>query len=178
LANDTITLWNGVELKYYDNETQRYKLWIGRHSTRVWSDMDYLNDWCGGDRNLFTNLMILMTNADIDNVIVRKHGRKHLPVCNEEQLRELLGIKRSSWFKVKKFITKKKILIFAELKLGDETYYRYYINPLLTLGSKGLSLSCYKLFREYLLPHITDNARDNLDRHLSEEYSTPLNKMI
>lgn len=176
IYSDEIVLADGTKFTSWNEDTKTYKLWVRRKSSRVWLDTNYLDDWCDGNESLFAKLMILVSHTDVDNIIVKRSGSHYIPISKEDELMELLRVKRSKWFEVKKFLNKKKILVYGELKLGDEIYRRYYINPLITLHSKGLSLTCYKLFREYLLQYLTERAQYLLDAHLTEHFTTVENK--
>lgn len=171
-VGDEIILSNGNIINLWNEDTLTLKTWVNKKSTKMWLNVNYLDDWCDGNESLFAKLMILVNHTDIDNIIVNRRGNHYIPISSEKELMDLLMVKKTKWYEIKKFLDKKNILAYCEIKFKNEIYHRYYINPLVTLHSKGLSLNCYKLFREFLLPYLTERTQRTLDEHLTEHYTT------
>lgn len=65
-------------------------------------------------------------------------------------------------------------LVFeSTTKINDNRpFHTYYLNPLIGMRNKGISLDCYVHFRELLQCKLSERAIKNLDRHVLESYST------
>lgn len=167
---DAIFTWDGKRISYYDPVRKQYRHWSRRGCSKLWKNIDYFHDICKGNKIYLANLTILMNNVDMDNAVCYRKGELLLPINSESQLMELLEIKKRTWVEFKKFLNDNHVLIGTDIKTDSMTYHRFYVNPLYTMGY-GISIHCYRLFREYLIPHLTDRAIKNLDKHLLEEYS-------
>ena len=63
------------------------------------------------------------------------------------------------------------IVYEAKFKLNDYPPFNvYYLNPLIGLKSKGISIDCYMFFRDILVDTLPKRTIENLDRHVLEVY--------
>ena len=53
-----------------------------------------------------------------------------------------------------------------------------YLNPLIGMCNKGISLDCYVHFRDILKHKLSERAIKNLDRHIVDEYATSPNILV
>ena len=63
------------------------------------------------------------------------------------------------------------IIFEAKVKIKDYPPFNvYYLNPLIGMKNKGISLDCYMFFRDILINTLPKRAIENLDRHVLEIY--------
>lgn len=173
---DSVIYNKGKVINYWDDVTKRYRVWATKNSVKLWKDFDSY-ELMEGKLQDIGRLYLLINSIDNDNIICiyDKSKRKYRPAKNKN---ELLDIVKSDFNKSQgrtflktlfdKDIVKKIIIVPNDV--SQEYTERYFINPLITMGTSGLSIICYKLFREHLIPYLSDRAISNLDRHLQEEF--------
>lgn len=171
---DTVTYGRGKSKDYWEPDTKRYRLWDGRNKSMTWHKFDYagLMDNKMGDVG---RLLLIMQSIDYDNLICiyDKTIRKFRPIRNKEELINVVNLSPNSSQSrafVKRLFDKdivKKMVIVPNTK-EQEKIERYFLNPLITMREKGISIMCYKLFREHIIPFIPQRAIENLDKHLLE----------
>lgn len=166
---DSVCYGQGKVKKYWNPKTKVYKVWESKTQTALYRDTDY-KALMDGKYNDIGRLTILMQHIDNDNCLCYKHRGKWLPVNCESQLMDLIDLKPRAWISFKKKLDDKDILKYVTIDNPDGTqWHRYYINPLCTMRDRGISITCYKLFKESLDPLLPAQARINLERHLAEE---------
>ena len=168
---DTVVYGKNKAKKYWNPKTKTHRAWEQRSKTMVWDDVDYMsivdNKWADYGR-----LKLLLECIDVDNTVCIRngHSRKWIPVNSETKLKEMLGLKDRAWHDFKGKLDKADILKYVTIENGDGTsYMRYYVNPVYTLKDFGISLNCYKLFKESLDKVLPRMTRINLEKHLAEE---------
>ena len=172
---DTVTYAQGKHKKYYDPDSKRYRIMDNKEYTKLWNDVDYYK-LAEGDKDIMCALLILLSNINYDSAVVRydKHFRTRIQIRSRKELAELLHIDYSSGWQRQKLAKLFKIgLIFeTTAKLdGGKSFHTYYLNPLIGMRNKGISLDCYVHFRELLQCKLSKRAIKNLDRHVLESYS-------
>lgn len=172
---DTVTYAEGKHKKYYDPDSKRYRIMDNKAYTKLWNDVDYYA-LAEGDKDVMSALLILLANINYDSAIVRydKHHRTRLQIRSRKELAELLHLDYSSGWQRQKLAKLFNIgLIFETTAKIDnsKTFHTYYLNPLIGMRNKGISLDCYVHFRELLQCRLSEKAIKNLDRHVLESYS-------
>lgn len=172
---DTVTYANGKHKKYYNPNTKRYKIMDNRSYTKLWNNVDYY-ELAEGDRDIMSALLILLANINYDSAIVRydKHLKTRVQIRSRKELAELLHLDYSSGWQRQKLAKLFDIgLIFENTTKMNKgkSFHTYYLNPLIGMRNKGISLDCYVHFRELLQYTLTERAIRNLDRHVLESYS-------
>lgn len=166
---DSVCYGQGKVKKYWNPRTKVYKVWEAKTQTALYRDTDY-KELMDGKWADIGRLTILMQHIDNDNCLCYKYKNKWLPINCESQLRELIDLKPRAWISFKSKLDAKDILKYVTIDNPDGTqWHRYYINPLCTMRDRGISITCYKLFKESLDPLLPAQARINLERHLAEE---------
>lgn len=170
-AKDAVRYANQVD--YWDPETKSYYIFGKKKCSTLWHDVDYkmLMDGSYSDMG---KLMELMAHADKDNLIymIDRHTHERRAVTTWADIRELLDLAQGpAW---KRFAKKLKDLsIVREIIVkgvnGHPDYKHYYINPLITMGSRKISLACYKLFQPELDKVLPARAVADLQRHWAQE---------
>nr|DAN24161.1 MAG TPA: hypothetical protein [Caudoviricetes sp.] len=165
-----ISKWNKFEYGYWDSDTKRFRLWDRRNSSRNWAGVDYYNDVCKKNDTYFRALCLIMQNIDKDNVICFRHKRCFPPVTNDDDFMNLLCVCKTVFYKVKKWLKDNHLISEVIVDFEGKKTKRYYLSPIISLGGNGISIACYRLFREHIYPHLTGRQKDLLDRHEMEEY--------
>lgn len=171
---DTVTYAQGKHKRYYNPETRRYKIMENRDYTKLWVATD-LYKLTKGDNNLVAYIVYLLQSINGDSSITRydKHLKARVQIRNREELAEVLHLKYSSGRtreKIKQLMDM-NIVYEAKFKLNDYPPFNvYYLNPLIGLKSKGISIDCYMFFRDILVDTLPKRTIENLDRHVLEVY--------
>lgn len=170
-TSEAYSVFNGKAVNKYNSNTGRFKLWGNKMHTMVFTDIDVFNDFAHGNKTLFANIMILVQHVDAGNILIVKKGGRKYPVSNEETIMEILQVKERMWRTVRKdlFDDKLPILKKATFIYDDKKVVRYYVNPLVTTSYKGISIPCYKLFKEHIKPFLSVSDLNTLEK-LSKEY--------
>lgn len=167
----------------YNEETGIYKLWRTRRHNMMFDTVDVFNDIAKGNKMLYANIMLLIAHTGTANLITIKKNGKLFPVNNEQGLMNILNVKERKWRDLKPTLFEGDLPILGITKhtLGNKTYTRYFLNPLLTVYYKGISIVCYLLFREYLKDFLSESDFKELeywanayiakeDEEIKEEY--------
>ena len=143
----------------YNPETGIYKLWRTRRHDMLFDTIDVYNDIAKGNKMLYANIMLLISHTGTANLITIKKNGKLLPANSEQGLMNILNVKKSKWAELKPTLFGGDLPILGTTKhtLGKKTYTRYFLNPLLTVYYKGISIVCYLLFREYLKDFLSES---------------------
>lgn len=171
---DTVTYAKGKHKRYYNPETKRYKVMENKDYTKLWVATD-LYKLTNGDNNLVAYIVYLLQNINHDSAITRydKHLKTRVQIRNREELAEVLHLKYSSGSargKIKQLIDT-NIVFEAKIKLNDYPPFNvYYLNPLIGLKNKGISIDCYMFFRDILKNILPKRTVENLDKHVLEAY--------
>lgn len=145
-----------------------------RDYTKLWVATD-LYKLTKGDNNLVAYIVYLLQSINGDSSITRydKHLKARVQIRNREELAEVLHLKYSSGRtreKIKQLMDM-NIVYEAKFKLNDYPPFNvYYLNPLIGLKSKGISIDCYMFFRDILVDTLPKRTIENLDRHVLEVY--------
>lgn len=125
----------------------------------LFDTIDVYNDIAKGNKMLYANIMLLISHTGTANLITIKKNGKLLPVNSEQGLMNILGVKERKWRDLKPILFEGDLPILGTTKhtLGKKTYTRYFLNPLLTVYYKGISIVCYLLFREYLKDFLSES---------------------
>jgi hypothetical protein len=158
--------------KYWNPKTKTYRVFDAKTRSAIWRDVDY-EQMMDGKWQDMGRLLKLMQSCDRDNMLCVIDSNRHnklVPINSEQQLMIVLDLKKRSWLDFKKKLDKADILKYITIKNADgTTYMRYYINPLVTMRDKGISIQCYKLFKESLDNVLSPKAIEDLNKHLLEE---------
>lgn len=171
---DTVTYAQGKHKKYYDPDSKRYRIMDNKAYAKLWIAND-LYEIAEGDNNIVAYIVYLLANINYDSAITRydKHLKTRILIKNREELAEILHLNYSSGRtrgKIKKLIDM-NIIFEAKVKINNyPIYYAYYLNPLIGMRNKGISLDCYMHFRHILVNSLPKRAIENLDKHVIEEY--------
>lgn len=172
---DTVVYGKEKHKHYWKPETKHYRLFEGRSKSMIWHKFNY-KALMDGKMADIGRLLLIMQQVDADNMICTydKKIRKIRPIRNKEELTLVAGYEavngRSREF-LKRLFSKdivKKLIVIPNTQ-EQKKIERYFLNPLITMQDKGISLMCYKLFREQLVPVIGERAVANLDKHLLED---------
>ena len=179
---DTVTYAQGKHKKYYDPDSKRYRIMDNRSFAKIWNDVDYYA-LAEGDKDVMSAILLLLSNINYDSAIIRydNHLRARIQIRSRKELAELLHIDYSSGWQRQKLSKLFKIgLIFeTTAKLdGGKSFHTYYLNPLIGMRNKGISLDCYVHFRDILKHKLSERAIKNLDRHIVDEYATSPNILV
>ena len=169
-TNEAYTQINGVAIPKYNRNTQRYKLWNTTRHVMLFDKVDIYTDIAKENKNIYANIMLLISHTDITNMLMIRQGNRYYPVTTEEGIMSILRIKKTAWYKLKPFLFNKilPVLIKSTLSAGDKEYYTYYINPLLSVDYRGISIPCYRIFREYLKDYLCSADYYTLEKWSSE----------
>lgn len=155
----------------YNQETGIYKLWRTRRHLMLYDTLDIFKDFAKEKKTLYANIMLLVRCTDSANMItIRKKGRSY-PANSEKALMEIMHIKSDrSWDRVKQVLFDKKypVLCKGTFEIGEQKCIRYFMNPLITIYYKGISIFCYRLFREYLKDFLSERDYATLEYWASE----------
>ena len=157
---------------YWDPDQKSYYIFGQRKCSTLWHSVDYRS--LMGTYADMGKLMELMAHADKDNLIymIDRHTHERRAVTNWTDIRELLDLAQGpAW---RRFVKKlKDLAIVREIIIkgvnGSPDYKHYYVNPLITMGSRKISLQCYKLFQPELDKVLPARAVADLQRHWAQE---------
>ncbi|BAL85183.1 hypothetical protein SELR_pSRC500090 (plasmid) [Selenomonas ruminantium subsp. lactilytica TAM6421] len=166
-----------TDMNYWDEKKGKYAIWLNRGAQRLWADVDYIELM---DNNLLDcgRLLAIMHAINKDNMLTKwdKKTRHNVPLASTAELMELVqignrGTFRKFWDRIEKKDIVKEIKIPSLTEKG-KSYSRYYVNPLLTLADKGITIANYLLFKESLDPFLTTLAKENLMALADAEFGT------
>lgn len=172
---DTVTYAQGKHKKYYDPDSKRYRIMDNKKYTKLWNDVDYYA-LAEGDKDVMSAILILLANMNYDSAITRydKHYKIRVQIRSREELAELLHMNYNSGWQRQKLAKLFKIGLIFEATItlnGGKPFHTYYLNPLIGMRNKGISLDCYVHFREFLKDTLSERAIKNLDKHVIESYN-------
>ena len=181
-ACDTVTYAQGKHKKYYDPDSKRYRIMDNRSFAKIWNDVDYYA-LAEGDKDVMSAILLLLSNINYDSAIIRydKHLRARIQIRSRKELAELLHLNYENGRTRERI---KKLfdigLVFeSTTKINDNRpFHTYYLNPLIGMRNKGISLDCYVHFRDILKHKLSERAIKNLDRHIVDEYATSPNILV
>ena len=171
---DTVTYAKGKHKRYYNPDTRRYKIMENKDYSKLWITTD-LYKLTNGDNNLVAYITYLLQSINCDSAITRydKHLKARVQIRSREELAEVLHLKYSSGStrgRIKQLFDM-NIIFEAKVKIKDYPPFNvYYLNPLIGMKNKGISLDCYMFFRDILINTLPKRAIENLDRHVLEIY--------
>lgn len=179
---DTVTYAQGKHKKYYDPDSKRYRIMDNRSFAKIWNDVDYYA-LAEGDKDVMSAILLLLSNINYDSAIIRydKHLRARIQIRSRKELAELLHLNYENGRTRERI---KKLfdigLVFeSTTKINDNRpFHTYYLNPLIGMRNKGISLDCYVHFRDILKHKLSERAIKNLDRHIVDEYATSPNILV
>lgn len=179
---DTVTYAQGKHKKYYDPDSKRYRIMDNRSFAKIWNDVDYYA-LAEGDKDVMSAILLLLSNINYDSAIIRydKHLKARIQIRSRKELAELLHLNYDNGRTRERI---KKLfdigLVFeSTTKINDNRpFHTYYLNPLIGMRNKGISLDCYVHFRELLKHKLSERAIKNLDRHIVDEYATSPNILV
>ena len=179
---DTVTYAQGKHKKYYDPDSKRYRIMDNRSFAKIWNDVDYYA-LADGDKDVMSAILLLLSNINYDSAIIRydKHLRARIQIRSRKELAELLHLNYDNGRTRERI---KKLfdigLVFeSTIKINDNRpFHTYYLNPLIGMRNKGISLDCYVHFRDILKHKLSERAIKNLDRHIVDEYATSPNILV
>ena len=154
----------------YNPETEIYKLWMTRRHVKMFDTIDVYNDIAKGNKTLYANIMLLVQHTGTANLIVIRKRNRFYPANSEKALMEILGVKKSTWSKLRPqlFEGDLPILCTTTLEIDNKTYLRYFLNPLIGTYYRGISIVCYMLFRDYLKDFLSTQDFNELEYWASE----------
>ena len=181
-ACDTVTYAQGKHKKYYDPDSKRYRIMDNRSFAKIWNDVDYYA-LAEGDKDVMSAILLLLSNINYDSAIIRydNHLRARIQIRSRKELAELLHLNYDNGRTRERI---KKLfdigLVFeSTTKINDNRpFHTYYLNPLIGMRNKGISLDCYVHFRDILKHKLSEQAIKNLDRHIVDEYATSPNILV
>ena len=181
-ACDTVTYAQGKHKKYYDPDSKRYRIMDNRSFAKIWNDVDYYA-LAEGDKDVMSAILLLLSNINYDSAIIRydNHLRARIQIRSRKELAELLHLNYENGRTRERI---KKLfdigLVFeSTTKINDNRpFHTYYLNPLIGMRNKGISLDCYVHFRDILKHKLSERAIKNLDRHIVDEYATSPNILV
>ena len=181
-ACDTVTYAQGKHKKYYDPDSKRYRIMDNRSFAKIWNDVDYYA-LAEGDKDVMSAILLLLSNINYDSAIIRydNHLRARIQIRSRKELAELLHLNYDNGRTRERI---KKLfdigLVFeSTTKINDNRpFHTYYLNPLIGMRNKGISLDCYVHFRDILKHKLSERAIKNLDRHIVDEYATSPNILV
>ena len=179
---DTVTYAQGKHKKYYDPDSKRYRIMDNRSFAKICNDVDYYA-LAEGDKDVMSAILLLLSNINYDSAIIRydKHLRARIQIRSRKELAELLHLNYENGRTRERI---KKLfdigLVFeSTTKINDNRpFHTYYLNPLIGMRNKGISLDCYVHFRDILKHKLSERAIKNLDRHIVDEYATSPNILV
>lgn len=116
-------------------------------------------DVIDSDADLGKMYRIMRYIDNMNMIVYDNHDKKATIPADQELMLKLIGGHEK---RAKEFLNKMmKLEIIKEGNVGSGK--RYFINPIYTMASKGISTFVFKLFRESLLPHLSEQAVSDLD---------------
>lgn len=167
-------------VRKYNEETEIYKLWMTRRHVKMFDTVDVFNDIAQGNKTLYANIMLLVQHTGAANLIVIRKRNRFYPANNEKALMEILGVKKSTWNKLRPqlFEGALPILCTTTLEIDNKTYLRYFLNPLIGIYYKGISIVCYMLFRDYLKDFLSTQDFNELEYWAAEYMGKDENTLL
>ena len=154
----------------YNQETGIYKLWKGDKHIMLFNPQDIYTVYAGGSKTVLGNIMLLICSVDFANMVMIHKGKRKYPANSEKALMEILGVSERTWKDLRKILFHKEhpILCKGMYGIGDKKFYRYYMNPLISIFYTGISIFCYRLFRDYLKESLSTTDFETLEYWASE----------
>lgn len=159
---DSVTYAKGNTKKYWFPNKLEYRFWEGKKANMLWNEIDYTKLLDNYHKD-FSKLFLLIQCINDKNILVDSNNK---PLKTDKQISEFIGLRYSGntkqFFKElgdKNILKKEKI---------NKNITHVYLNPLVAMKKYRLYIGCYKMFREELLPYLTNKQRNDLEKHLAE----------
>lgn len=154
-------------------KTQTYEFFSPRRGyNKLYNDIDF-KALCNGKKSYMAAVLILLSNTKGSNCMICRHdanNRHWREIKNEDELMELLDMKKRTWLYFKKDVVIPKALIMrADISYGTIKTKRFYINPYYTNGVDSLAPDLYLLFHDFLDTVLSPERIRDLRHHLDEE---------
>lgn len=156
---DSVTYARGNNKKYWFPNQLNYRFWEGCSRYMLWVNIDYTKLLNNYNRD-FPKLFLLIQCINDKNMIVNSHG---IPVYTTKEMSELINLSYNRTAKqfFKELFDKKILKKDKEKKL-------IYLSPFVSMKINKIYIGCYKIFREELLPVLTDKQKSDLEKRLKE----------
>lgn len=165
----------GVAIPKWDEKHKLYKLWHTKRHTNLLKNANIWKDFAKEDIAAFKCIMFLMDYVDTGNMIMKRtpFDKEPTPITSENELVEILNIGKTTWKRVKKILFNKITPALGKYSIGinDTNYTFYFMNPLIAVDYRGISIPCYLIFKEAIAGFIKAGSSDeySLNKH-SKEY--------
>ena len=170
---DTVTYNNDQSVDYYDPENKRYKIFAAKNGSKIFKNVAFWDIFDSKWADI-GKVFCLIEHMDQDNRICfyNRSGRRLRSVTSEKDFCDMLNVTKKTWTTFYKKLQKYSIIREIIIKgiNGAQDTKQYYINPIYTMGSKWITLSCYKLFQDELDKVLPARAINDLQRHWREEF--------
>lgn len=156
---DSVTYAKGNTKKYWFPNQLNYRFWEGKKANMLWNDIDYTKLLNNYHRD-FSKLFLIIQCSNDKNILVNSNNK---PLQTNKQISEFIGLQYSG--NTKQFF---KELYDKNILKKDKNKKLIYLSPFISMKKYKLYIGCYKMFREELLPYLTDKQKNDLDKHLAE----------
>ena len=101
----------------------------------LFNPQDIYTVYAGGSKTVLGNIMLLICSVDFANMVMIHKGKRKYPANSEKALMEILGVSERTWKDLRKVLFHKEhpILCKGMYGIGDKKFYRYYMNPLISI---------------------------------------------
>lgn len=146
--------------EFYNDQKKEYRIFTRAKFAKVFHGVGReITEVLESDHEI-GRMYRIMCSIGEDNMVIYSDHNKHMTVpCNRPLMLELIG---GNARKAREFLQK---LIEQKLiyELRIEKSERYFVSPIYTMTSWGISPFLYAMFREQLLPLIPEQAVKDLD---------------
>lgn len=178
---DTVVYNNDKSVDYYDPENKRYKIFAAKKGAKVFKTVAFWDIFDSKWADI-GKVFCLIEHMDQDNRICfyDRSGRRLRSVTSEKDFCDMLNVTKKTWTTFYKKLRKYNVIREIIIKgiNGARDTKQYFINPVYTMGSKWITLSCYKLFQDELDRVLPARAIIDLQRHWEEEFFDSEEKVL
>ena len=166
---DTVIYSNQKVKRYWNPLTNLYSIWEAKDKLLLWRDVDYfyLMDKNDAYYGRFMRLIRFMNHENYLRTIAGE------TVYTNKDLLELLELQPNNRT-AQKFI---QFLYSKSIIRKDPLHKRVYVNPCYAMTQTKIHIDCYRVFREELIPKLTNRAIGNLEKHLKHLYAKTYKNM-
>lgn len=171
--NEAYTLnENGVAIPKWDEKHKLFKLWHTKRHTNLLKNVNIWKDFAKKDAMAFKCIMFLMDYVDNGNMLMTRTSfdKEPTPITSEAELIQILDIKRTTWYRVKKILFDKITPVLCKYTWGvnGNNCDFFFMNPLLAVDCRGISIPCYNAFKNSIIDFLSTSDSYSLNKHSKE----------
>lgn len=162
----------GIAIPKWDEKHKLFKLWQNKRHTNLLKNVNIWKDFAKEDATAFRCIMFLMDYVDNGNMLMTRtpFDKEAIPITSETELIQLLDIKKTTWYRVKKILFNEITPVLCKYTWGvnDNNCDFFFMNPLIAIDYRGISIPCYNIFKNTIADFLSNSDNYSLSKHAKE----------